>query len=106
MDKRDRDNSNLRVAEKTTNDARSICAHKRNEGDVPRLERRAGRRERAGAETSGGGLHRVCVSGLTSKRVCGRVTSTSIHRERSERETNGTRADARPGGGGSNVNPN
>ena len=81
MDKRDRDNSNLRVARKTTNDARAPSARVVNETKETYLDLSAARvgvnvlaRKLAAADCI------VCVlSGLTSKRVCGRVTSTLIH---------------------------
>jgi len=63
---------------KTTTDGSSRLAvfrarARETDADAPRLERRAGRRERAGAETSGGRLHRVRGARFVR---CVRVTST------------------------------
>jgi len=63
---------------KTTTDGSSRLAvfrarERETDADAPRLERRAGRRERAGAETSGGRLHRVRGARFVR---CVRVTST------------------------------
>ena len=51
----------------------SSARERETDADAPRLERRAGRRERAGAETSGGRLHRVRGARFVR---CVRVTST------------------------------
>jgi len=65
------------VAKSTTDGSSRLAVFRararETDADAPRLERRAGRRERAGAETSGGRLHRVRGARFVR---CVRVTST------------------------------